>query len=84
MGRPSLPPVSGRQPGAGSRSGSVPHVVGVHLYLEQDGRVLLGLRHPSAFAASTHHFRPGHCEPESAVSCLVREAEEAVTPRSRT
>ncbi|OEJ35129.1 NUDIX domain-containing protein [Streptomyces subrutilus] len=68
-------PVSGRQPGAGS--GSVPNIVGVHLYLERDGRVLLGLRHPSAaFAASTHHFLAGHCEQESAVSCLVREAEE--------
>ncbi|MEU9305563.1 NUDIX hydrolase [Streptomyces sp. NPDC048269] len=53
------------------------NVVGVHLYLEQDGKVLLGLRHPdSAFAASTHHFLAGHCEQESAVTCLVREAEE--------
>lgn len=53
------------------------NVVGVHLYLEQDGRVLLGLRHPdSAFAATTHHFLAGHCEQESAVACLVREAKE--------
>ncbi|MEU9031159.1 NUDIX domain-containing protein [Streptomyces sp. NPDC048383] len=59
-------------------SGRVPHIVGVHLYLRrEDGRVLLGLRHPdSVFAASTHHFLAGHCEQESAVSCLVREAEE--------
>ncbi|MFG2291805.1 NUDIX domain-containing protein [Streptomyces sp. NPDC048603] len=53
------------------------NVVGVHLYLERDGRVLLGLRHPdSAFAGSVHHFLAGHCEQESAVACLVREAEE--------
>ncbi|MFJ9939722.1 NUDIX hydrolase [Streptomyces erythrochromogenes] len=56
---------------------AVPHIVGVHLYLERDGEVLLGLRHPdSAYAASTHHFLAGHCEQESAVSCLVREARE--------
>ncbi|MEU4951733.1 NUDIX domain-containing protein [Streptomyces lavendulae] len=32
------------RPKAGSTS--VPHIVGVHLYLERDGQVLLGLRHP--------------------------------------
>ncbi|MCX4546883.1 NUDIX domain-containing protein [Streptomyces sp. NBC_01565] len=53
------------------------NVVGVHLYLEQDGKLLLGLRHPdSAYAAATHHFLAGHCEQESAVACLVREAQE--------
>ncbi|MGW5097670.1 NUDIX hydrolase [Streptomyces nodosus] len=54
------------------------HVVGVHLYLEDDrGRLLLGLRHPdSAYAGNRWHFLAGHCERESAVSCLVREAEE--------
>ncbi len=59
-------------------AGAVPHIVGVHLYLEDPaGRVLLGLRHPdSAFAPGTWHFLAGHCEQESAVSCLVREAEE--------
>lgn len=58
--------------------GTVPNVVGAHLYLEDDeGRVLLGLRHPdSAYAGSTWHFPAGHCEQESAVSCLVREARE--------
>ncbi|WP_046775810.1 NUDIX hydrolase [Streptomyces yangpuensis] len=62
---------------AGSGSAPVPHVVGVHLYLERNGEVLLGLRHPdSAYAGSTHHFLAGHCEQESAVSCLVREAQE--------
>ncbi|MEV5988519.1 NUDIX domain-containing protein [Streptomyces sp. NPDC052051] len=54
------------------------HVVGVHLHLEDDqGRLLLGLRHPdSAYAGNVWHYLAGHCERESAVSCLVREAEE--------
>ncbi|MFJ8676955.1 NUDIX domain-containing protein [Streptomyces sp. NPDC093589] len=58
--------------------GTVPNIIGVHLYLEDaDGRVLLGLRHPnSAYAPSMHHFLAGHCECESAVACLVREAQE--------
>ncbi|OEV03794.1 NUDIX hydrolase [Streptomyces nanshensis] len=58
--------------------GTVLHVVGVHLYLEDaQGWVLLGLRHPdSAYAPSMHHFLAGHCERESAISCLVREAQE--------
>ncbi|MEU8463349.1 NUDIX domain-containing protein [Streptomyces sp. NPDC029003] len=61
------------EPGGRAR----PNIVGVHLYLERDGRILLGLRSPdAAFAASTHHFLAGHCEQESAVTCLVREAEE--------
>ncbi|MFF3013801.1 NUDIX domain-containing protein [Streptomyces sp. NPDC057939] len=59
-------------------SGSVPHIVGVHLHLQrEDGRVFLGLRHPTcAFAPSTYHFLAGHCEQESAVGCVVREARE--------
>ncbi|MFD9379851.1 NUDIX domain-containing protein [Streptomyces sp. NPDC059999] len=53
------------------------HIVGVHLYLERDAKVLLGLRHPdSAFAGSTHHFLAGHCEDEPATACIVREAWE--------
>ncbi|MEU4657812.1 NUDIX domain-containing protein [Streptomyces sp. NPDC023723] len=58
--------------------GTVPNIVGVHLYLERsDGTVLLGLRHPdSAFAPSTWHVLAGHCEQESAVTCLIREARE--------
>ncbi|MFD4115154.1 NUDIX domain-containing protein [Streptomyces niveus] len=75
------------QPGAGapgeerqkaSPGGTVPNVIGVHLYLERpDGTVLLGLRHPdSDFAPSTWHVLAGHCEQESAVTCLVREARE--------
>ncbi|QGZ51986.1 NUDIX domain-containing protein [Streptomyces sp. QHH-9511] len=71
---PVPPPVPAQvRPGSRARL----NIVGVHLYLEQDGKVLLGLRHPdAAFAASTHHFLAGHCEQESAVGCLVREAEE--------
>ncbi|MFF7296707.1 NUDIX domain-containing protein [Streptomyces sp. NPDC008265] len=54
-----------------------PHVLGVHLYAEREGRVLLGLRHPSsAFAGGSHHFLAGHCEREPALGCLVREAWE--------
>ncbi|MEW2071620.1 NUDIX hydrolase [Streptomyces sp. NPDC007346] len=57
---------------------AVPNIIGVHLHLEDaDGRVLLGLRHPdSPYAGGVHHFLAGHCERESAVACLVREAEE--------
>ncbi|WP_063784524.1 NUDIX domain-containing protein [Streptomyces viridochromogenes] len=56
---------------------TVPNVIGVHLYLERDGEILLGLRHPdSAYAPLEHHFLAGHCERESAVDCLVREAWE--------
>ncbi|MFJ8082260.1 NUDIX domain-containing protein [Streptomyces sp. NPDC096205] len=59
----------------GSRT--VPNVIGVHLYLERDGETLLGLRHPdSPYAPSTYHFLAGHCEQESAVACLIREAKE--------
>ncbi|MFC8536630.1 NUDIX domain-containing protein [Streptomyces sp. NPDC057249] len=62
---------------AGAPPGTVLNVVGVHLYLERDGQVLLGLRHPdSAFAGETWHLLAGHCEAESATACLVREAYE--------
>ncbi|MEU2251374.1 NUDIX domain-containing protein [Streptomyces sp. NPDC019224] len=62
---------------AGPPPGTVLNVVGVHLYLERDGQVLLGLRHPdSAYAGSTWHLLAGHCEAESAIACLVREAYE--------
>ncbi|MFD8075049.1 NUDIX domain-containing protein [Streptomyces sp. NPDC059718] len=61
------------------------HVVGAHLYLENAaGEVLLGLRHPdSAFAGGEWHFPAGHCEQESAVACLVREADEETGLRIR-
>ncbi|MEV6330439.1 NUDIX domain-containing protein [Streptomyces sp. NPDC051909] len=63
--RPSAPP------------GTVLHVVGVHLLLEHEGQVLLGLRHPdSAYAGGIWHVLAGHCEDESATACLVREAWE--------
>ncbi|WP_406227565.1 NUDIX domain-containing protein [Streptomyces anthocyanicus] len=61
-----------------SPHGTVPNIIGVHLYLERpDGTVLLGLRHPdSAFAPSTWHALAGHCEQENAIACLIREAME--------
>ncbi|MFF7651074.1 NUDIX domain-containing protein [Streptomyces sp. NPDC007983] len=56
---------------------TVKNVIGVHLYLERDGQVLLGLRHPdAAFAPLEHHGLAGHCEQESAIACLIREAKE--------
>ncbi|MFJ9927923.1 ADP-ribose pyrophosphatase YjhB, NUDIX family [Streptomyces misionensis] len=59
-------------------SGAELHVVGVHLFLrDDDGRILLGLRHPdSAYGGGRWHLPAGHCERESAVACLVREARE--------
>ncbi|MFJ4341547.1 NUDIX domain-containing protein [Streptomyces sp. NPDC088915] len=58
-------------------SGTVPHVVGVHLHLERDGKVLLGLRHPdSAYAGRTWHALAGHLEAEAATAGLAREAYE--------
>ncbi|MFE5297854.1 NUDIX domain-containing protein [Streptomyces sp. NPDC056632] len=57
--------------------GTVLNVVGVHLYLERDGQVLLGLRHPdSAYAGGSWHVLAGHCEAEAASAGLVREAYE--------
>lgn len=70
----SLPVI--RVPGDESRT--VLNVIGVHLYLERDREILLGLRHPdSVFAGNQHLFLTGHCEQESAVACLIREAREA-------
>ncbi|MGW2485611.1 NUDIX domain-containing protein [Streptomyces sp. NPDC001606] len=72
-GTPGAAPVPGD---AGGRP--VLNGIGVHLHLEDDdGRVLLGLRHPnSRFAGNTWHYLAGKCEQESAVACLVREARE--------
>ncbi|MFJ9613477.1 NUDIX domain-containing protein [Streptomyces noursei] len=69
---------SGEERRPASLHGTVLNVIGVHLYLERpDGTVLLGLRHPgSAFAPSTWHVLAGHCEQESAIACLIREARE--------
>ena len=77
----SLPADVSRAPAgtawAEAPSGTVLNVVGVHLYLERDGQVLLGLRHPdSAYAGGSWHVLAGHCEDESATACLVREAYE--------
>ncbi|MFD8289015.1 NUDIX domain-containing protein [Streptomyces lavendulae] len=54
------------------------NTVGVHLCLQrEDGSMLFGLRHPDCeFAPSTFQLLSGHCEQESAVSCVVREAAE--------
>ncbi|MGW2695683.1 methyltransferase, FxLD system [Streptomyces sp. NPDC001296] len=70
----SLPVVEVREP-LEHRSRSI---IGAHLVLIRDGAVLLGKRHPSsAFAPSTWHLPAGHREDtESAVACMVREAEE--------
>lgn len=75
------PDLTGRstdRPAGGTPQKTVPHIVGVHLYLEDErGNVLLGQRHPnSTYAPSTHHFLNGYCERESAISCLVREAHD--------
>ncbi|MFD7899005.1 NUDIX domain-containing protein [Streptomyces sp. NPDC059743] len=69
---PEMPPVWD----GGSRT--VLNGIGVHLHLEDnDGRILLGLRHPdSVYAGNTWHYLAGRCEQESAVACLVREARE--------
>ncbi|MFF9286437.1 NUDIX hydrolase [Streptomyces griseosporeus] len=64
-------------PPAKASSGTALNVVGVHLCLERDGQVLLGLRHPdSAYAGGSWHVLAGHWEAESATDCLVREAYE--------
>ncbi|MFD0265000.1 NUDIX domain-containing protein [Streptomyces sp. NPDC127106] len=65
--------------GRGGAGRARPNIIGVNLYLERKGTVLLGLRHPdTAYPGAAHHFLAGHCEQESAVRCLVREAEEEV------
>ncbi|MEU0693057.1 NUDIX domain-containing protein [Streptomyces niveus] len=65
-------------PRAEAPAGTVLHVVGVHLLLQDElGRILLGLRHPdSLYAGGKWHFLAGHCEQEPAVTCLVREGRE--------
>jgi 8-oxo-dGTP pyrophosphatase MutT (NUDIX family) len=75
---PQSGPSSNEERRPASPHGTVLNVIGVHLYLERaDGTVLLGLRHPdSAFAPSTWHVLAGHCEQESAITCLIREARE--------
>jgi 8-oxo-dGTP pyrophosphatase MutT (NUDIX family) len=74
----SSPPGTARLLRAEAPEGTELHIVGVHLYLEDDhGRILLGLRHPdSPYAGGTWHFLAGHCEREESISCLIREAQE--------
>ncbi|MFE2071489.1 NUDIX hydrolase [Streptomyces misionensis] len=71
------PPAPRRGGGVPSRRAEL-HIVGVHLLLrDDDERILLGLRHPdSAYGGGRWHMPAGHCERESAVACLVREARE--------
>lgn len=75
---PDRPQGGGPRPRGDAPAGTELHIVGVHLYIQDEhGRLLLGLRHPdAAFAADTWHFLAGHCEREAAVACLVREAKE--------
>ncbi|SFD79799.1 NUDIX hydrolase [Streptomyces aidingensis] len=57
--------------------GHLPNVLGAHLLLERDGRVLLGQRAASAeFAPGYWHVPAGHVERETARECAVREAAE--------
>lgn len=72
--RPTAPAGTER---AEAPSGTVLHVVGVHLHLEHEGKVLLGLRHPdSAYAGGSWHALAGHLEAEAATAGLAREAFE--------
>ncbi|MGW2780380.1 NUDIX hydrolase [Streptomyces populi] len=71
-------PDAGRPPRREAPEGTELHIIGVHLHLQDEhGRILLGLRHPdSAYAGDQWHFLAGHCERETAIGCLVREARE--------
>ncbi|MFD7854621.1 hypothetical protein ACFV6B_10100 [Streptomyces microflavus] len=57
--RPPPPPATATR---AAHSTTVPHIIGIHLYLEDaDGRVLLGLRHPgSAYAGGMHRCLAVH------------------------
>ncbi|MFF0228541.1 NUDIX domain-containing protein [Streptomyces sp. NPDC004629] len=75
----AIEPADGTGPPADEAPpGTELHIVGVHLHLQDaQGRILLGLRHPdSTYAPATWHFLAGHCERETAIDCLVREAKE--------
>ncbi|GAB7029009.1 NUDIX domain-containing protein [Streptomyces sp. NPDC021749] len=78
VGTTHRPPRPRAPSSSGAAGKAALHLIGVHLYLENaEGEVLLGLRHPdSACAGATWHFLAGHCERESAVARLVREARE--------
>ncbi|MEU8679398.1 NUDIX domain-containing protein [Streptomyces sp. NPDC048560] len=70
----TLPTVRVREP-SDHRGRSI---IGAHLVLIRNGNILLGKRHPnSAFAPSTWHLPAGHREQhESAMACVIREAQE--------
>ncbi|MFC8449162.1 NUDIX domain-containing protein [Kitasatospora sp. NPDC057223] len=52
-------------------------IVGVHLVLVEDGRVLLGRRRNTSYAENHWHTPAGHMEPgESVLRSMAREAEE--------
>ncbi|MFF9854131.1 NUDIX domain-containing protein [Streptomyces litmocidini] len=71
------PPAAARPLPGEAPAGTVLHVVGVHLYLGHEGKVLLGLRHPdSAYAGGSWHALAGHLEAEAATAGLAREAFE--------
>ncbi|THC43119.1 NUDIX domain-containing protein [Streptomyces sp. A1499] len=71
------PPATARPLSGEAPAGTVLHVVGVHLHLEYEGKVLLGLRHPnSAYAGGSWHALAGHLEAEAATAGIAREAFE--------
>jgi 8-oxo-dGTP pyrophosphatase MutT (NUDIX family) len=71
--RPSLP----HQSPTPVPPGTVLNVLGVHLYLERDGALLLGRRSPSSvFAPNLWHVLAGHVEEEAARTAMAREARE--------
>ncbi|WP_371501504.1 NUDIX domain-containing protein [Kitasatospora sp. NBC_00374] len=52
-------------------------VVGVHLVVVEDGRVLLGRRKGTSYADGLWHVPAGHMEPrESVTRAMAREADE--------
>jgi len=67
-----------RMPETASDNEPVLNGVGAHLYLQDDqGRVLLGLRHPDCeYAGNTWHFLAGGCEQEPVRDAVAREARE--------
>ncbi|NYI04276.1 NUDIX hydrolase [Allostreptomyces psammosilenae] len=51
-------------------------VVGVHLLLEREGRVLLGLRSGTGWRDGLWHVPSGHLERETVLAAAAREARE--------
>ncbi|MFJ2580841.1 NUDIX domain-containing protein [Kitasatospora aureofaciens] len=74
INEPGRPPV----PVPGKPAANPPAlVIGVHLVLLDEGKVLLGLRKNTSYAAGMWHLPAGHMEPGEPVSrSMVREAEE--------